>query len=275
MKTTIDHLFQFSNFRRSTAGARAYDWQSAAGRALKLGTLRARSRTEELAAWMRNAAGALAKSGPQPSRFLDACKPGAKRSIDVVIAGTTLLLLAPLMIMVAILIRRSMGGPVFYMHPRVGQDGKMFNCIKFRTMATNGDEILARYLAANPEAAKEWRDTRKLRHDPRVTPVGQFLRKSSIDELPQLINVLRGEMSCVGPRPIVEEELTKRGRGGRSYVLVRPGLTGLWQVSGRNRLTERARVRFDNYYARKWSLWLDLQILFRTPAALLRFGDTS
>ncbi len=142
-------------------------------------------------------------------------------------------------------------------------------------MASNSDELLERHLAANPAAAREWRANCKLAHDPRVTPLGHLLRKSSLDELPQLFNVLRGEMSLVGPRPIVPGEIVRYGRHIGAYLSVRPGITGLWQVRGRNSVSYRARVARDRYYARHWSLKLDLALMLKTIPAVLKFDQTS
>lgn len=193
-----------------------------------------------------------------------------KRIIDVVIASLTLALLAPLMIITSCLIRLTIGGPIIFAHPRIGYGGKQFRCYKFRTMPHDADEILRRHLANNPEAEQEWRQYRKLRKDPRVTFVGHILRKSSIDELPQLFNVLLGDMSCVGPRPIVRDELEYYGINCLTYMKARPGLTGLWQVSGRNTLSFDQRVSLDCAYVRSWSLWTDFRILAATASAVMK-----
>jgi exopolysaccharide production protein ExoY len=198
-----------------------------------------------------------------------------KRVIDIMIAGTTLFLLAPIMLMVAALIYLTQGGSVVFAQPRVGFGRNMFRCFKFRTMVPDAEERLAAHLAANPEAAREWQETQKLKNDPRVTWLGRFLRKSSIDELPQLINVLRGEMSCIGPRPIVANELSRYGDYAEEYAMTRPGLTGIWQVSGRSNTTYTQRVQMDRYYARRWSLMLDLKILFLTVPALVKISQTA
>ncbi|HEX5959373.1 MAG TPA: sugar transferase [Hyphomicrobiaceae bacterium] len=199
----------------------------------------------------------------------------AKRVIDIALAGTALLFLTPVMLVIAGLIRLLMGGPVIFRHGRIGHQGRPFVCYKFRTMACDADELLARHLAANPAAAREWRVNRKLAHDPRVTPLGHLLRKSSIDELPQLFNVLRGEMSLVGPRPIVPEEMVLYGRRIGVYLGVRPGITGLWQVCGRNSVSYRARIARDCYYVRHWSLKLDLALMLKTIPAVLKVDQTS
>ena len=199
----------------------------------------------------------------------------AKRTVDVALALALLILATPLMLVVAGLIRLLMGGPVVFGHKRVGYRGRVFICYKFRTMAANTQELLERHLADNPEAAREWRATRKLANDPRVTTLGHILRKSSLDELPQLFNVLRGDMSLIGPRPIVPEEVARYGRHTEAYFSARPGITGVWQTSGRNSVSYRARVARDRYYARNWSLWLDLVLLAKTIPAVLKFDQTA
>jgi undecaprenyl-phosphate galactose phosphotransferase len=192
-----------------------------------------------------------------------------KRCIDVIGASLGLVLLGPLLIAIGLLIRAD-GGPALYGHRRVGMHGRPFQCLKFRTMVQNADRKLHELLARDPEAAAQWKREYKLRNDPRITRFGQFLRKSSIDELPQLINVLRGEMSLVGPRPIVEGELAYYGDDARFYLQVRPGITGLWQVSGRNDVSYDRRVALDAWYVRNWSVWHDLAIICRTVPTVLR-----
>jgi len=168
-----------------------------------------------------------------------------------------------------------MDGSVLFVQNRVGYRGRLFRCYKFRTMGDDADEALERHLARSPVARREWAETQKLRNDPRVTPLGHLLRKSSLDELPQLWNVLRGEMSCVGPRPILESELVRYGPFAADYMRARPGMTGLWQVSGRNRLSYGGRVDIDTAYVRGWSMRLDFWIVPWTIPALLRFDGTS
>jgi exopolysaccharide production protein ExoY len=196
-----------------------------------------------------------------------------KRAIDIAAAGAALLVLSPIMILVAILIWTTQGGPVIFSHPRVGQGGRSFPCYKFRTMVTNGDKVLRKHLNDNPHAANEWRETRKLRRDPRITRLGRFLRKSSLDELPQLFNILIGHMSCVGPRPVVTVEIARYGRFSPYYLAARPGLTGMWQISGRNSISYDERVSLDAQYVGNWSLWLDLRIMVLTIPALVRVKD--
>lgn len=192
----------------------------------------------------------------------------AKRSMDVLVSGTALVLLSPLMLTLAVLVKRD-GGPALFGHARLGKNGETFKCLKFRSMIHNSQEVLVRYLAENAEARAEWEADHKLKNDPRVTRVGSFLRRSSLDELPQLINVLKGEMSLVGPRPIVTAEVVKYDRAIAYYYSVRPGITGLWQVSGRNDVSYDERVQLDSFYVRNWSFWRDVAIMLKTVPALL------
>ncbi len=198
-----------------------------------------------------------------------------KRLADLLIAASALLLAAPIMLIVALLIRLTTGGPALYSHSRVGFRGKPFACYKFRTMVQNSDEVLRAHLARDPEAARQWAERRKLQRDPRITFLGMLLRKSSIDELPQLFNILKGEMSCVGPRPVVAEELSRYGDQVCDYLATRPGLTGLWQVTGRSSTDYLSRVALDSQYVRNWSLRADVVILARTVFAVLRFNEVS
>lgn len=198
-----------------------------------------------------------------------------KRIMDLAIAGAALVLAAPVMIVVGLLIKVTAGGPAVFSHRRVGFGGSSFDCYKFRSMVANSDEVLKAYLESNAHARKEWEETHKIRNDPRVTLFGRLLRKSSLDELPQLINILRGDMSCVGPRPIVEDELRRYGEHQAEYLAARPGLTGLWQVSGRSSMDYNNRVALDSHYVRNWSIWLDIVILLRTIVAVMRVGRAS
>ena len=224
--------------------------------------------------WDRRSSAAIRPAtrlgGPRLSNKVRAANGLAKRLADIVIAATALIFLSPAWLTIAALIKLSDGGPVLYRHRRIGRFGARFDCLKFRTMATDGDERLARHLDADPDAATEWRETQKLRDDPRVTTVGALLRRSSFDELPQLWNVLRGEMSVVGPRPVTRAELRRYGRDRRYYLLVRPGMTGLWQVSGRSHTTYEQRVRFDREYLEEWSWLGELWIMLMTIPAVLR-----
>jgi exopolysaccharide production protein ExoY len=193
--------------------------------------------------------------------------------INFVLAGLLLLFILPVMAFVALSVFMHDGGPIFFSHRRVGRNGRSFFCLKFRSMAIDAEERLQNLLATDPAARAEWANDHKLKRDPRITPLGQFLRTSSLDELPQLFNVLRGEMSLVGPRPVVQAESVKYGRRFGSYCSVRPGITGLWQVSGRNDVSYRRRVAMDVLYARSKSLPLDFKILLLTvPAVLLKRG---
>ena len=180
----------------------------------------------------------------------------------LVIAGGCCLL--PLLILLAIAVKLTSKGPVFYSQTRIGKNERKFRTWKFRSMVPLGEPLLRQYLDRHPELLNEWKANHKLRHDPRVTPVGRLLRKTSLDELPQLWNVLRGDMSLVGPRPILETEMIKYGASLDLYLQVKPGITGLWQVSGRNNTSFQERVKFDEYYVRNWSVWMDLYILGRT-----------
>ncbi|WP_254070282.1 sugar transferase [Acidisphaera sp. L21] len=188
--------------------------------------------------------------------------------LDHIIAAVVLILIFPLLFVVSLLVCMD-GGPVIFGHRRVGLGGQPFRCLKFRTMVMDSAAVLARTLAEDPDAAAEWAENHKLRNDPRVTRVGRFLRVTSLDELPQLFNVLRGEMSLVGPRPIVQEEVVRYGQDIEYYYRVKPGLTGLWQVSGRSDTSYRERVAFDVAYVKKWSLWQDLWILVKTVQVIV------
>jgi len=204
-----------------------------------------------------------------PQRLFHRNAAVTKRVLDLVTGGVALVLAAPVFAVVAVLIKATSRGPVFYRDQRYGRGGEVVEALKFRTMVPNAKAVLAEYLEANPVARREWLRDRKLREDPRVTGVGKWLRRTSLDELPQLWNVLAGEMSLVGPRPIVEAEIEKYGRGYGLYTRVRPGITGLWQVSGRNNTTYEERVGFDEYYVRNWSIWMDAYILVRTIKVVL------
>ena len=203
------------------------------------------------------------------SNALTAC-----RMLDVLIALTALLFVLPAMIVIALAIKIQDGGPIFFGHARIGYEGRIFRCWKFRSMIVDAEARLAALLAADPEARREWEADHKLRRDPRITALGRFLRVSSLDELPQLMNVLLGEMSLVGPRPIVTAEIARYGRWFGRYCSVRPGITGLWQVSGRSDVDYRQRVAMDVLYAKARSTSLYLWILAATlPAVLRREGS--
>jgi undecaprenyl-phosphate galactose phosphotransferase len=191
-----------------------------------------------------------------------------KRLFDTLAALMLLVLLSPGFLLVAWAIRRD-GGPALFAHPRIGKKGQVFNCYKFRTMVVDAEKQLEQLLQRQPELRKQWQAEHKLRLDPRVSPLGRFLRRTSLDELPQLINVIRGEMSLVGPRPVVRSELPRYGDQVGYYLMVRPGMTGLWQVSGRNDVDYDTRVYLDSWYVKNWSLWHDLVILFKTVSVVL------
>jgi len=193
-----------------------------------------------------------------------------KRTVDVTLGLVAFVLALPVLALIALAVFLESGGPVFFTQQRVGRGNSRFRIRKFRTMVVDADEVLRSYLARNPEAQQEWEETHKLRHDPRVTRVGRFLRRTSLDELPQIWNVLRGDMSLAGPRPIVETEIPRYGSGFAFYLLTRPGLTGLWQVSGRNDTTYRRRVELDVQYVRYWTPALDFTLFLRTFGAVLR-----
>jgi undecaprenyl-phosphate galactose phosphotransferase len=190
-----------------------------------------------------------------------------KRSFDVLASSAVLLLSSPVWLVVAVLVKIG-GSPVLFGHMRLGRNGKPFRCLKFRSMCMKADTVLQRHLAENPIARAEWRWNQKLRNDPRVTRLGVFLRRYSLDELPQLINVIRGDMSLVGPRPIVMDETGKYECDIAHYYRVRPGITGLWQVCGRNDVSYARRVQMDSWYVRNWSLWHDIAILCKTIPVL-------
>jgi len=200
---------------------------------------------------------------------LSALWSSLKRIVDFMGALLGMLLLAPFLLIIAVLIKLDSSGPVFYVQPRVGMDGKRIRIYKFRTMLMNAEQALAEHLNLNAAARLEWDQTQKLRGDPRITRVGKFLRKFSIDELPQLFNVLLGDMSLVGPRPLMVDQIIRYGGGIDIYRGIRPGMTGLWQVSGRNHTTFQERANFDVYYVRHWSIWLDIYIILRTVWVVL------
>jgi len=192
-----------------------------------------------------------------------------KRSLDVLLVACLCILLLPVLLIIATAVWLSSPGPVLFSHRRIHRHGEFFTMWKFRTMCINSGEVLEQYLAGHPEARAEWRATHKLKHDPRVTRLGRLLRKTSLDELPQLWNVLNGTMSVVGPRPIIAAEVEKYGDQFWDYCSVKPGITGLWQVSGRSELSYEQRVELDRQYARTWSLRADARILLRTWSSVV------
>lgn len=211
----------------------------------------------------------LADGGAKPGQLMTSVRqapriPLAKLAFDKLSAALCLLMLAPVMAAIAVAIRMQGQGPVFYTHARIGQGGRTFGCIKFRTMRPDSQSELEEILRIDPIAREEWEEQRKLERDPRVDRVGYFLRSTSLDELPQFWNVLRGDMSLVGPRPITRSEIEKYGEHYAEYASVRPGVTGSWQVSGRSDTSYERRVALDVTYVRNWSILQDLKIAMRT-----------
>ena len=206
----------------------------------------------------------------QPEHHLSLRQPGdlAKRLLDVVGSLLLALLLSPLLLVVALALARDRG-PILYSHSRTGRHGRSFGCLKFRTMVPNAEQALRDLLHKNPDLQREWMRDQKLRDDPRVTAIGRFLRRTSLDDLPQLWNVLKGDMSLVGPRPVVREEWQRYGRRLTTFLAAKPGVTGLWQVMGRSDACYRRRVALDSYYVRKRSLLMDVFILLRTVKVVL------
>jgi Undecaprenyl-phosphate galactose phosphotransferase WbaP len=186
----------------------------------------------------------------------------------MVIVGGIIIL--PLLLLFALLVKISSPGPVLYGHTRLGLKGRHFKAYKFRSMVVDANEQLELMLESDPSVREEWEASHKLKNDPRVTTVGRFLRRTSFDEFPQLINILKGEMSRVGPRPVVDDEIKKYGEDFDRIFSVKPGLTGLWQVSGRSDTDYAERVAFDTYYLESWSVWLDLWILYKTFGVVIR-----
>lgn len=181
--------------------------------------------------------------------------------------------ISPILIFIAIWIYKDSPGPVIFKHIRIGKDGREFPCYKFRSMCVDAKEKLAELLENDPVAKAEWERDFKLKNDPRITKSGAFLRKTSLDELPQIFNVLKGEMSLVGPRPVIEEELERYGEYVNDYLMVKPGITGMWQVSGRSDIDYKERVLLDSWYVRNWSVWIDIVMLVKTlKVVLLRKG---
>lgn len=193
-----------------------------------------------------------------------------KQFFDLLATSLIVLMLAVPMLVIVLRIRREDGGPAFFAQERIGKDGKPFPCLKFRSMVVDAEQKLNIYLDEHPEARAEYERNYKLRNDPRVTSIGRFLRRTSLDELPQIFNVLRGEMSLVGPRPLLEKERSRYGEGIHLYTQVRPGITGLWQISGRSNTTFAERVHLDAWYVKNWSLWYDIVILLRTVKVVFR-----
>nr|HAL7249470.1 undecaprenyl-phosphate galactose phosphotransferase WbaP [Escherichia coli] len=191
-----------------------------------------------------------------------------KRLFDIIASIAIIILLSPVLLYISRLVKKD-GGPAIYGHERIGQDGKPFKCLKFRSMVTNSKDVLNELLQNDPEAKREWDTTFKLKNDPRITKIGAVLRRTSLDELPQLFNVLKGEMSLVGPRPIITAELERYNEEVDYYLLSKPGMTGLWQVSGRSDVDYETRVYLDAWYVKNWSMWNDIAILFKTVGVVL------
>ena len=202
------------------------------------------------------------------NRLADRSAQLVKRIVDVIFGTFFLVLFSPVFLVLAVLITRD-GGPVFYNHRRLGKHGEHFMCHKFRSMRVDAENILNQHLANNPDADTTWSVSRKLKKDPRVTRIGHYLRRTSVDELPQLVNVIKGEMSLVGPRPIVDEEVHHYGSYISYYLTLTPGMTGLWQVSGRTDTTYQERVRLDVWYCKNWTLWNDVVVLIKTCKTLI------
>ncbi|MER1413481.1 undecaprenyl-phosphate galactose phosphotransferase WbaP [Klebsiella pneumoniae] len=192
-----------------------------------------------------------------------------KRLFDIIASIAIIILLSPVLLYISRQVKKD-GGPAIYGHERIGKDGKPFKCLKFRSMVTNSKDVLNELLQNDPEAKREWDTTFKLKNDPRITKIGAVLRRTSLDELPQLFNVLKGEMSLVGPRPIITAELERYNEEVDYYLLSKPGMTGLWQVSGRSDVDYETRVYLDAWYVKNWSMWNDIAILFKTVGVVLK-----
>ena len=202
-------------------------------------------------------------------KFSKAGSSFLKRAMDIVLSAVAIVFISPLLLCIAVLLKIKDPGPIFFAQNRIGRDGREFRCLKFRTMVVDAQERLDALLTSDPVAAQEWRMSQKLKDDPRVTPLGDFLRRSSLDELPQLFNIFKGEMSIVGPRPIVRNEAARYGDMYDFYLSTRPGLTGLWQISGRSDTSYDERVNLDVTYVRDWSVTTDIKIMAMTVPAVL------
>ena len=190
-----------------------------------------------------------------------------KRVLDVIISTIGLVLLSPIFLIIAAIIKIDSKGPVIYAHRRIGKDGKEIKIYKFRTMYKNADEMIKEF---TPEQMKEWKENFKLKDDPRITKVGKFLRKTSLDELPQIVNIIKGELSIVGPRPVIDEELEKYGENKAKFLSVTPGLTGFWQANGRSDTTYEQRIQMELYYVDNYNFKLDFQIFIKTFSAVIK-----
>ena len=192
-----------------------------------------------------------------------------KNLFDILFSLVALIAFIPLFLIIALLIKLSSRGSIFFLQERIGKNKKTFKCIKFRTMHPEAEDILENLMLKNEALKEEFEETHKLKNDPRITNIGKFLRKTSLDEIPQFLNVIKMEMSIVGPRPIVKEEILKYDKSYKRVISIKPGITGLWQVSGRNNTTYEERINYDCYYVRNWSLSLDFYLLFRTIKVVL------
>lgn len=192
---------------------------------------------------------------------------GFKRFLDIVISFIGMIILSPIFLIIALVIKLDSKGPVFFVHKRIGKDGKEIGIYKFRTMVDNAEDLIKEF---TEEQQKEFRECYKLEHDPRVTKIGKFLRKTSLDELPQVLNILKGDLSIIGPRPVIEEELEKYGKNREKFISVKPGLTGYWAANGRSDTTYAERVQMELYYIDNMSLKLDIQVFFKTIIAVIR-----
>jgi Undecaprenyl-phosphate galactose phosphotransferase WbaP len=192
-----------------------------------------------------------------------------KRAFDLVLGTLIGIVLLPLLAVIYLSVRLSSRGPALYCGTRIGLHGRPFAIWKFRSMVQDAEEVLQQHLDSHPDLLNEWLTNHKLRNDPRITTIGKFLRRTSLDELPQIWNIIRGDMSFIGPRPIAEQEISRYSDNYLLYKTVRPGLTGLWQISGRNDTSYEERVKYDEYYVRNWSMWLDLYILGKTAHVVL------
>ncbi|RKD32283.1 sugar transferase [Thermohalobacter berrensis] len=193
-----------------------------------------------------------------------------KRLFDLCITIPAFILISPIFILIMLLIKITTKGSIFFVQERYGMNGELIRIIKFRTMIENAEEVLEELIKNDPKIREEYNTYRKLKNDPRITPIGKILRKTSLDELPQLINIIRGDLSIVGPRPMLKDEMDRYGKYGKVVLKIKPGLTGLWQVSGRNKLPFSERVRLDIYYINNWSFWLDIIIMLKTIPVLLK-----
>ncbi len=190
-----------------------------------------------------------------------------KRVLDVIVASIGLVILSPVFLLLAILIKVNSKGSVFFAHTRIGKDGKKFKMYKFRTMYENAEEMIKNF---SPEQKKEWEENYKLKEDPRITSIGKILRKTSLDELPQIINIIKGDLSIIGPRPVIDRELEKYGESKEKFLSITPGLTGYWQANGRSETTYKQRMKMELYYVDHISLRLDLQIFFKTFVSVFK-----